>query len=88
MAVQGNVTFDPLAFAEPVNDPEIAEIIDLESGDFLDVVSFISGRRYDRLISERVLISESLASKPKYGCAVFNAGLSSRLARKALFLPA
>jgi len=70
MAVQGNVTFDPLAFAEPVKDPEITEIIDLESGDFLDVVSFISRRRYDRLISERVSISESLSSKPRYGCAL------------------
>lgn len=70
MAVQGNVTFDPLAFAEPVKDPEIGEIIDLKTGAFLDVISFISGRRYDGLISERVSISESLANTPRYGCAL------------------
>lgn len=54
--MQGNVTFDPLAFAEPVEKPEITEILDLESGEFIDATAFISQRRYDRLVAERVSI--------------------------------
>ncbi|MGO7015418.1 DUF6035 family protein [Rhizobium leguminosarum] len=68
--MQGNVTFDPLAFAEPVLKPEIAEILDLENGEFLDVATFISRRRYDRLVAERVSIRENLADRPRFGCAL------------------
>lgn len=68
--MQGNVTFDPLAFAEPVLKPEIAEILDLEDGEFLDVATFISRRRYDRLVAERVSIRENLADRPRFGCAL------------------
>jgi hypothetical protein len=68
--MQGNVTFDPLAFAEPVLNPEIAEILDLESGEFSDVATFISERRYDRLVAERVAIRENLANRPRFGCAL------------------
>lgn len=68
--MQGNVTFDPLAFAEPVLNPEITEILDLESGEFLDVATFISRSRYDRLVAERVSIRENLANKPRFGCAL------------------
>ena len=68
--MQGNVTFDPLAFAAPVQNPEIAEILDLDSGEIADVSSFISERRYDQLVAERVEIRETLASRPRFGCAL------------------
>lgn len=68
--MQGNVTFDPLAFAEPVEKPEITEILDLESGEFFEATAFISQRRYDRLVAERVSIRENLADKPLFACGL------------------
>lgn len=68
--MQGNLTFDPLAFAEPVQKPEITEILDLESGEFIDATAFISQRRYDRLVAERVSIRENLADSPLFACGL------------------
>ncbi|SCX30074.1 hypothetical protein DSM25558_4852 [Agrobacterium sp. DSM 25558] len=66
----GNVTVDPLTLAAPVLRPEIAEILDFESGEFLDAAGYIAGKRYDRLVAERVDIREGLANNPRFGCAL------------------
>ncbi|NEJ95965.1 DUF6035 family protein [Rhizobium ruizarguesonis] len=68
--MHGNVTIDPLASAVAVENPAIAEILDLKSGELLDAATFISARRYDRLVAERVSIRESFSSKPRFGCGL------------------
>ncbi|MFC0808949.1 DUF6035 family protein [Ensifer sp. P24N7] len=65
-----NITVDPLAYADPVQNPEITEILDLASGEVLDAVQWISGRRYDHLIADRVSIRENLSSVPRFSCAL------------------
>jgi hypothetical protein len=66
----GNVTVDPLALATPVLRPEIAEILDFASGEFLDAATYIAAKRYDRLVAERVDIREGLNNNPRFGCAL------------------
>jgi hypothetical protein len=66
----GNVTVDPLALATPVLRPEIAEILDFASGEFLDAAAYIAAKRYDRLVAERVDIREGLDNNPRFGCAL------------------
>lgn len=65
-----NITFDPLANAEPVQAPEITEVLDLTTGEVLDAVQWIAGRRYDHLIADRVSIRENLPSAPWFSCAL------------------
>ncbi|NKK39988.1 hypothetical protein GFL72_36335 [Rhizobium leguminosarum bv. viciae] len=65
-----NVTVDPLALATPVLRPEIAEILDFASGEFLDAAAYIAAKRYDQLVAERVDIREGLDNNPRFGCAL------------------
>ncbi|MER9316361.1 DUF6035 family protein [Mesorhizobium sp. M0659] len=67
--VQGNVTIDPLSPALPVENPEIREILDLTTGEYLSVKKLIGSFRYDRLIAERVKVRSALNSSPIYKCA-------------------
>ncbi|MFZ0495163.1 MAG: DUF6035 family protein [Methylocella sp.] len=66
----GNVTVDPLAQASPVDNPEIAEITDLETGEIHDVSTFIGLHRYDAFIEKRGQVRERLhTGKCKFACA-------------------
>lgn len=67
---RGNVTVDPLSPAAVVLDPEIKEILDLETGEIIDAKQFIAGKRYEELVPERNLIRERLSKKPMFGCAL------------------
>ncbi|MBR0959356.1 DUF6035 family protein [Bradyrhizobium japonicum] len=55
-----NVTIDPSSTAEPVSDPEIAEVIDLVTGEIRPTNDFIRSFRYDEVIAERVRMRENL----------------------------
>ncbi|MFK0278621.1 DUF6035 family protein [Ensifer sp. NPDC090286] len=65
-----NITVDPLAYANPVQNPEITELLDLASGEILDAIQWISARRYDHLIADRVSIRENLSTDPRFSCAL------------------
>lgn len=64
-------SIDPLSPATPVADPEIAEVIDLHTGDILDVPKFIVGHRFDEFIRLRGIVRERLKTeKPLFACAI------------------
>lgn len=66
-----NVTIDPDAAATPVDDPEIAEVVDLVTGDILDAKAFISRQRYGACVDERVRLRQCLKQdKPRHVCAL------------------
>ena len=65
-----NTSTDPLAPASPVDDPEIAEILDLNTGEILNVKEFIASQRYDAFIKLRGQIRERLGTEaPLFACA-------------------
>lgn len=65
-----NVTVDPLAQASPVADPELAEVLLLETGEIFKAVEFIAGLRYDALVKLRVDVQEGLQKKRyRFHCA-------------------
>lgn len=65
-----NVNVDPLAPASPVDNPEIVEITDLETGEIFDVSTFIGSHRYDAFIEKRGQVRERLHTKNcKFACA-------------------
>ncbi|MES0038114.1 DUF6035 family protein [Mesorhizobium sp. M0046] len=66
---QGNVTIDPLSPASPVDNPEIKEVLDLTTGEYLSVKELIRSFRYDHLIAERVKVRSALSAAPLYKCA-------------------
>jgi Family of unknown function (DUF6035) len=67
----GNVTVPALAFARPVAKPEIKEVLDLDTGEFVDAVSLIGGQRYQALIDGRGKIVERMTSdRPQYACSM------------------
>lgn len=66
----GNVTFDPLAAALAVDDPAIGEVLDCDSGEFIDARIWIGGQRYEQLIAERVDVRERLATNPRFRCSL------------------
>lgn len=71
MSAANNVTVDPLAPATPVDDPEIAEIIDLDTGEILDTKRFIADFRYGDLVAHRLQMREALRKrKPTHACAI------------------
>ncbi len=70
MSDSRNITVDPQSLAEPVAHPEIAEILDLRTGDVVDVRNFINSRTYGEFIKERVYIRESLYDAPLFACAL------------------
>ncbi|QOZ36989.1 DUF6035 family protein [Bradyrhizobium sp. CCBAU 53421] len=66
-----NITVDPASPAVPVDSPEIAEIIDLVTGEVRDAKDLIGSFRYDQLIAERVRMRENLKQeKPTHICAL------------------
>lgn len=67
---QRNVTVDPRAPASPVDDPQIVEIMDLETGAILNVAKFIGSHRYDAFIKLRGQVRERLHTENcKFACA-------------------
>lgn len=64
------VTIDPLSIAIPVADPEIVEILDLDTGEIIEAEKYISGMRYEELIANRQTIKERLSEQPVFGCAL------------------
>jgi hypothetical protein len=66
-----NVTVDPSSPATPVDDPEIAEVIDLVTGKIVDTAAFISSRRYSEVVAQRVHVRECLKQDhPTHACAL------------------
>ncbi|MGY4199046.1 DUF6035 family protein [Bradyrhizobium sp. USDA 4520] len=66
-----NVTIEPRAFAAPVNDPEIAEVIDLNSGEVQRATTFIASHRYSELVEARVAMREGMKKgQPRHLCAI------------------
>jgi Family of unknown function (DUF6035) len=65
-----NITIDPLAAATPVDDPEIKEVLDLVSGTFQDVNTYIRSHRYGDFVNERVRVREALAENPLFACSL------------------
>jgi len=55
-----NVTIDARAYATPVHDPEIVEVIDLVSGEVYQTKAFIARHRYGELVEARVDMREAL----------------------------
>jgi hypothetical protein len=66
-----NVTIEARAFATPVNDPEITEVIDLVSGEVQRTRTFIAAHRYSELVEARVGMREALKNEqPRHICAI------------------
>lgn len=57
---RGNVTFDPLTRAIPAANPEIKEVLDFGTGEFIDTENYIAGMRYEELIAARLVIRDRL----------------------------
>jgi len=66
----GNVTFDPLAAALPVEEPAIREVLDCDAGEFVDAKAWIGRQRYEELIAQRVSVRERLSEKPRFRCSL------------------
>ncbi|MAW86454.1 MAG: hypothetical protein CMJ42_07990 [Phyllobacteriaceae bacterium] len=66
----GNVTFDPLARAIAVENPAIAEVLDLDTGEFVGSNEFITAHRYEEIITARHTIRSRLSEKPAFACAL------------------
>jgi hypothetical protein len=66
-----NVTIEARAFATPVNDPEIEEVIDLISGEVQQTTRFIAAHRYSELVEVRVAMREAMKKgQPRHICAI------------------
>lgn len=66
-----NITIDARAYATPVHDPEIGEVIDLISGEVQQTKTFIAGHRYSELVEARVGMREALKNEqPRHICAI------------------
>lgn len=66
----GNVTVDPLSVAEPAHDLEIEEILDCDTGEYLDVRIWISSWRYEQIVKQRNEIRERLDRSPWFRCSL------------------
>jgi len=67
----GNVTVPPLASAQSVRKPEIGEVLDLDTGEYIEAIGFIRGHRYQALIETRNKILERMrAERTHYVCAL------------------
>jgi hypothetical protein len=66
--VGGNVTFDPLAAALPVEEPAIRKVLDCDTGEFVDARAWIGGPRYEEQIAQRLSARERLSEKPRFRC--------------------
>ncbi|MDF0579225.1 DUF6035 family protein [Bradyrhizobium yuanmingense] len=66
-----NVTIEARAFAAPVNNPEITEVIDLISGEVQRATAFIAAHRYSELVEARVAMREATKKgQPRHICAI------------------
>ncbi|WP_420965482.1 DUF6035 family protein [Bradyrhizobium sp. B120] len=66
-----NVTIEARAFAAPVDNPEIAEVIDLISGEVQRATTFIAAHRYSELVEARVAMREAMKEgRPRHTCAI------------------
>lgn len=65
---RGNVTVDPLSMALAVDGPAITELLDCDSGEFVDAKNWIGGWRYEQLIRERLDIKERQLERPRFRC--------------------
>jgi len=71
MQRDSNITVSPLAFAKAVSDPAIKEVIDLETGKFLETTSLISSQRVQSLVEERVdIVARMTRGQPRYVCSL------------------
>jgi hypothetical protein len=70
MRFASNITVSPLAQAKAVKDPAIGEVIDLDTGEFVDTVQFISGYLFQAVVEQRVeILARMMAGNPHYVCA-------------------
>lgn len=66
-----NDSTDPLAPATPVDNPEIDEVLNLQTGQISNVKAFISQHRYDDFISVRMSVRENFQKgNYLYACAL------------------
>ncbi|WP_035646442.1 DUF6035 family protein [Bradyrhizobium sp. ORS 285] len=66
-----NVTIEARAFATPVNDPEIEEVIDLISGEVQRATTLIASHQYGELVEARVAMREAIKKgQPRHICAI------------------
>lgn len=71
MQRDSNITVSPLAFAKAVSDPAIKEVIDLDTGNFLETTSLISSQRVQSLVEERVdIVARMTRGQPRYVCSL------------------
>lgn len=67
----GNVTFDPLAFAVPAAGAAIEEILNLDTGEIVRTAGYVREHRYGDLISARLRVRSRLKSQsPEFACAL------------------
>jgi Family of unknown function (DUF6035) len=67
---QASITVAPLEQARAVANPAIVEVLDLDTGEFIDAAHFITGHLYQSLIYERVRIVERMnAGHARFVCA-------------------
>jgi hypothetical protein len=65
-----NVTVDPLSQAVPAHDLQIEQVLNLETGEHLDVREWISVWRYEQIILQRLEIRENLHKSPRFCCGM------------------
>jgi hypothetical protein len=65
------ITESALAVARAVADPAIVEVIDLDTGEVVDAVRFITGHLYQDLIEERGrIVARMIAGSPRFVCGI------------------
>jgi hypothetical protein len=64
------ITESALGPARAVASPAIAEVIDLDTGEVVDAVRFITAFRYQHLIEERgEIVARMMAGTPRFACS-------------------
>lgn len=65
------ITESALAEARAVADPAIVEVIDLDTGELVDAVRFITAHLYQDLIEERGrIVARMMAGSPRFVCSI------------------
>lgn len=68
--IQGNVTVDPLSQAVAVDTPEIEDVLNCDTGEYLDVLRWIGSWRYELLVPQRLDIKARIGKVPRFRCAL------------------
>lgn len=68
--IQGNVTVDPLSQAVAVDMPEIEDVLDCDTGEYVDVRRWIGSWRYELLVPQRLDIKERIGTAPRFRCSL------------------